>query len=283
MSEVRVLIVDDEPLARRSLRVLLEQHPDMHVIGECQDGRGATAVLHDGAVDLLFLDIQMPELDGFGVIREIGAPRMPATVFVTAFDEFAVRAFEVQALDYLVKPFTDERFEIMLARAREHLRRRDLREVAARLAGLLEQEGRARTGPGARGERTACATARPTAPPIAHATTYAKRLLVTTANRSQVIHVSAIDWVQADDYYAALHVGGRRHLLRETMSALEARLDPETFLRIHRSAIVNIERVHGLERTADGQLVVVLGNGARLPVSRSRRDAVEVALGRRGA
>lgn len=263
MAELRVLIVDDEPLARSSLRRLLAPHADVVVAGECQDGWEAVEFLGATPVDLVFLDVQMPELDGFGVVRELGAARMPRIVFVTAFDEFAVAAFEVHALDYLVKPFTDERFEAMLARAREQLRYRDLAELGDRLAGLLHDtaSGRAAEGPPS--------TRQP----------YAKRLLVPSANRSLVIRTSTIDWVQADDYYAALHVAGRRHLLRETMAALEAKLDPELFLRIHRSVIVNLECVQRLERSSDGQLTVVLMDGTRLPVSRSRREGVEAALG----
>lgn len=261
MPDTRVLIVDDEPLARSSLRKLLEAHADMRIVGECQDGWGAVDALTTTEVELVFLDVQMPELDGFGVIRELGPERMPATVFVTAYDEFAVRAFDVQALDYLVKPFTDERFETMLARATERLMQREFADLASRLARLVDDTHVDDHAPAAR-ERA-----------------YVKRLLVSTGAHSLVIRTSSIDWVQADDYYAALHVGGRRHLIRETMASLEAKLDPAMFLRIHRSAIVNLERVHSLDRTLDGQLIVVLSDGTKLPVSRSRRDHVERVVG----
>jgi two-component system LytT family response regulator len=263
MSEVTVLLVDDEPLARASLRRLLEPHADIRVVAECKDGLDAVEYLADHQVDLMFLDVQMPELDGFGVIREVGPVMMPRTVFVTAFDEFAVRAFEVHALDYLVKPFSDERFEQMLTHVRAELRYRELIELGEKLSGLLDEAG-------AREHVSA---------PTRAASTYAKRLLVTTASRSLVVRTNTIDWVQADDYYAALHCSGKTHLLRETMAALEARLDPDVFLRIHRSAIVNLERVQALERTADGQLMIVLLDGTKLPVSRSRRERVETAFG----
>lgn len=262
MSELDVLLVDDEPLARASLRRLLEPHADIHVVAECKDGLDAVEYLNDHDVDLMFLDVQMPELDGFGVLREVGPLLMPRTVFVTAFDEFAVRAFEVHALDYLVKPFSDERFEQMLMHVRDELRYRELIELGEKLSGLLGE-------PGVR-QHLAVSTKAPSQ--------YAKRLLVTTANRSLVVRTNSIDWVQADDYYAALHVSGKTHLLRETMAALESRLDPDVFLRIHRSAIVNLERVQALERTGDGQLVIVLLDGTKLPVSRSRRERVEAAF-----
>ncbi|HKW48551.1 MAG TPA: LytTR family DNA-binding domain-containing protein, partial [Gemmatimonadaceae bacterium] len=260
MSEVKVLLVDDEPLARSSVRRLLEPHAEIAIVAECEDGWDAVEVLRHASVDLVFLDVQMPELDGFGVVREIGPARMPTTVFVTAFDEFAVRAFDVQALDYLVKPFTDERFETTLARAKQHLQQKGMIELGARLAGLLEQTGRGS---------------------VQRSEPYAKRLLVTTGNRSLVVHTATIDWIRADDYYAALHVGSRAYLLRETMAALESRLDPGVFLRVHRSVIVNLDRVQLLERAADGQLTVVLADGTKLPVSRSRRESVEGALGSR--
>ena len=266
MSDLKVLIVDDEPLARSSVRRLLEPNAEVTIVAECEDGWDAVEVIRHAEVDLVFLDVQMPELDGFGVIREIGAARMPATVFVTAFDEFAVRAFEVHALDYLVKPFTDERFDAALERAKRHLENRGMLELGAKLARLLEATQKSDAVHGTH---------------AAPAADFAKRLLVTTANRTLVVRTSTIDWVQADDYYAALHVGTRTHLLRETMAALEAKLDPSTFVRIHRSAIVNLERVQALDRAADGQLTVILLDGTKLPVSRSRRENVEAALGSR--
>lgn len=258
---VRILIVDDEDLARQRLRTLLSRRADFEIVGECATGVEAVKAIRDVAPEIVVLDVQMPELDGFGVICEIGPERMPATVFVTAYDEFAVRAFDVQALDYLVKPFTDERFETMLARARERLVQREFADLASRLARLVDDAHA--------GDRAAAARERE----------YVQRLLVSNGARSLVIRTPSIDWVQADDYYAALHVGGRRHLIRETMASLEAKLDPAMFLRVHRSAIVNLERVHSLDRTLDGQLIVVLSDGTKLPVSRSRRDRVERVLG----
>ncbi|HEX5829735.1 MAG TPA: LytTR family DNA-binding domain-containing protein [Gemmatimonadaceae bacterium] len=237
---IRVLLVDDEPLARRGLRQLLAAHADVAVVGECRDGREALAALDAVRPDLVFLDVQMPELDGFGVIRERGPGRMPLTIFLTAYDEFALPAFEAQALDYLVKPPSEERFAAALARARRQLR-------LARLDG---------------GASSAAES----------------RLLVPTAHGELVLSPEEIDWIGAEDYYAAVHARGRRHLLRESLAALEARLDPRRFVRVHRSAIVNVARVAALRAAAAGGAAVVRRDGTTLPVSRRRREALARAL-----
>jgi two-component system LytT family response regulator len=256
--EHRVVIADDEPLARSSLRRLLGAHPEIAVVAECRDGREAVRAIAELGPDLVFLDIEMPELDGFGVIREVGPARMPAVVFVTAHREFAVRAFEVHALDYLVKPFSDERFEVALDRALRRLGEAHALDWARRLAALVGD-----------------------APPSpAPAREFTNRFLITVGNRAVVVTASDVDWIEASDYYAALHVGAKRHLVRESLNQLEATLDPRQFLRVHRSAIVKIERVRELERGPDGTLTVVLQGGTRIPVSRSRREHVEVTLGR---
>lgn len=257
-----MVIVDDEPLGRSSLRRLLEAHHDIAIVAECRDGSEAVRAITALGPDIVFLDIQMPELDGFGVIREVGPERMPAVVFVTAYDEFAVRAFEVQALDYLVKPFSDERFEAALARATEHLAGAHTVGWARRLAALVEQA--TLEGPSTE-----------TAP---HE--YTTRFLVTTGNRAVVVPAEDVDWIEASNYYAALRVGPKRYLVRESMNALEAQLDPRQFLRVHRSAIVKVERVRELERLPDASFVVVLEGGVRIPVSRTRRRRVEAVLGR---
>jgi len=253
-----VLIADDEPLARSSIRRLLGVHPEIAVVGECRDGRETVRAIAELKPDLVFLDIQMPELDGFGVIREVGPSRMPAVVFVTAHDEFALRAFEVHALDYLVKPFSDERFEVALDRAIHRLGESHTIDWARQLAALV---GGAPTSPSPTREFTT-------------------RFLVTIGNRAVVVAASDVEWIEASDYYAALRVGTKRHLVRESMKQLEAHLDPRQFLRVHRSAIVRIDRVRELERRPDGSLIVVLEGGTRIPVSRSRREHVELTLGR---
>ena len=239
---LRVLIVDDEPLARRRVRGLLAGARDVEVVGECAGGRAAVAAIREAAPDVVFLDVQMPELDGFGVLAEVGAARAPAVVFVTAHDEHALRAFEVHALDYLLKPFRRERFEEALRRARAAAARG---APDARLAALLEDRERARRR--------------------------AERLLVRDGGRVTFVRVASIDWLEAAGNYVKLHAGGAEHLVRETLTALEARLDPERFARIHRSLIVNLDRVaEVLPGRNDG--VVVLAGGTRLPLSRSYRD-----------
>jgi two-component system LytT family response regulator len=248
-SEIRVLVADDEPLARRGVRQLLAPHRDMTVVGEARNGAETLTALDALSPDLLFLDVQMPEMDGFEVLRARGAERMPAVVFVTAHDQFAVRAFEAHALDYLVKPLHVERFEAALERVRERLRLMEAAASAARLRALLDAE---------KAERERCGV---------------ERLVVPIATGELVIPVAEIDWIGADDYYACLHVGARRHLLRESLASLETRLDPRRFARVHRSAIVQIDRIRELHGDE-----VVLRGGARLAVSRRRRAAIEGLL-----
>jgi len=251
-SEIRVLVADDEPLARRGVRQLLTPHRDITVVGEARNGAETLTALDALSPDLLFLDVQMPEMDGFEVLRARGAGRMPAVVFVTAHDRFAVRAFEAHALDYLVKPLHVERFEAALQRVRERLRLMQAAGLAARLAALLEEE---------KAEREKCG---------------AERLVVPVATGELVIPAAEIDWIGAGDYYACLHVGAKSHLLRESLGSLETRLDPRRFARVHRSAIVQIARIRELHGDE-----VVLRDGTRVAVSRRRRAAIEGLL--RGA
>ena len=239
--KIRVLVADDEPLARRGVRQLLARHEDMVVVGETRNGPETLRALDALTPDLLFLDVQMPEMNGFEVLRARGADRMPAVVFVTAHDQFAVRAFEAHALDYLVKPLNVARFETAVGRVRELLRLTKAAGLAERLAALLAS--------------------------------HAERLVVPTAAGELVIPAGDIDWISADDYYACLHVGAKSFLLRESLASLETRLDPRRFTRIHRSAIVQIDRVRTLR--ADE---VVLRDGTRVPVSRRRRAALERLL-----
>ncbi len=233
---MRVLIADDEPLARRGVRQLLAAHPDMTVVGECRNGAETLRALDTLDPDLVFLDIQMPGMNGFEVLRIRGPQRMPLVVFVTAHDQFAVRAFEAHALDYLVKPLNVERFAAALSRVRE---RREMMAAAraARYTALLE------------------------------------RLVVATPSGELIIPVADIDWIGADDYYACIHVSGKRHLLRESLATLESRLDPRRFQRVHRSAIVRLDRVRELRGDE-----LVLRDGATVPVSRRKRAALERAL-----
>lgn len=248
-SEIRVLVADDEPLARRGVRQLLAPHRDIEVVGEARNGTETLMALDELSPDLLFLDVQMPKMDGFEVLRVRGADRMPAVVFVTAHDQFAVRAFDAHALDYLVKPLHVQRFEAALQRVRERLRLIEAADLAARLTALLDAE---------RAEREKWGV---------------DRLVVPTASGELVIPVAEIDWISADDYYACLHVGVKSHLLRESLTSLETRLDPRRFARTHRAAIVQIDRIREL---CGDQLL--LRNGTRVVVSRRRRAAIESLL-----
>lgn len=248
---IQALLVDDETLSRRGIRQLLAAHPDIEVAGECRDGREALATLDTLAPDLLFLDVQMPEVDGFGVMRELiarrGVDQVPMTIFLTAFEEFALDAFGVEAIDYLVKPVSEERFAVAIQRVRR------------RLAGDRQRQS------------TAAAVAEP-------APRAADHLIVTTARGQRIVPLEEVSWIGADDYYVTVHAGGRRHLLRESMASLESRLDRSRFVRVHRAAIVHIGRVRELRTSAD-DAVVVLDDGTRLPVSRRRRAALSAALG----
>ena len=260
---IRALIVDDEPLARRGIRQLLEPCEDVAIVGECRNGREALAALETLAPDLVFLDVQMPELDGFEVVRARGAARMPHVVFVTAYDEFAVRAFETHALDYLVKPLNQARFTAALERVRERMRYTEALELTRRIGDLLashDRRGDARDMADGALRVTALAPAR--------------RLVVPTASGDLVLDVEEIDWIQAEDYYAAVHARGRRHLIRESLTSLEQRLDPNQFVRVHRSAIVRLDRVREMRSPAAGESVLVLRDGTRVPVSRRRREQV---------
>lgn len=244
---IRTLIVDDEPLARDRLRRYLAGDDEIEIAGECGDGLTALEAIEQLKPDLLFLDIQMPELDGFGLLAEIDDASMPAVVFVTAYDQYALRAFEVHAIDYLLKPFDRERFRKALGRAKQQIRRRqDAGEMDQRLLTLLTQ--------------------------IKAEPKYLERVVIKSVGRVFFLKTCEIDWIEAEGNYAKLHVGGEAHLLRETMSRLEAKLDPEKYLRIHRSTIVNVERIRELQPLFSGDCAVILRDGTRLTLSRSHRD-----------
>lgn len=248
---LRTLIVDDEPLARRNIRSLLKSHPEFEIVGECGSGMEALDIMREHPVDLLFLDVQMPELDGFQVLGRIDTEKVPAVVFVTAFDEYAIKAFEVSAVDYLLKPVDDKRFEQALSRSKAMLARQDSSLVEARLISLLERRSES---------------------------TYCSRFLIRTSSRVFFVPVEEIDYIEAQDYYSALHVGAKTHLLREPIRDLQARLDPKEFVRIHRSAIVNVRRIKELRAVPSGGHVVCLTNGTVLRLSRSRWDFVKKSL-----
>jgi two-component system LytT family response regulator len=246
MAALRVLIADDEPLARQRLRTLASSEPDVVVVGECASGRAAAEVLRTRAADVVFLDVEMPEGDGFDVIHEVGPERMPAVVFVTAYDRYAVRAFEVHAVDYLLKPFDGPRFREALRRARARAELSARAERARSLRDLVQELG----GVSA---------------PV-------ERLFVRSASRVVLVPVDEIDYAEACGNYVRLHCRGGRHLMRETMNGLEVRLDPRRFARIHRSLLVNLDRVQELHPLFHGDWAVLLRSGARLTLSRTYRD-----------
>ncbi|MEW6050477.1 MAG: response regulator [Candidatus Zixiibacteriota bacterium] len=246
---VRALIVDDEPLARKRIMTLLSSFADITVIGEAANGVEAIEAIRRRTPDLVFLDVQMPGLDGFDVIREIGTERMPMVIFVTAFDTHAVKAFEVNALDYLLKPFDKSRFAKALERAFGELRHR---KPAGQLSNLL-----------------AAATMRPPEE---------MRLLVRTFGRVTIVIAGQIDWIRSAGNYAELHVGHETHLLRETMQTLGARLRPAGFVRIHRGYIINKRRVRSLRIHDDGDGTVLLHDHTELPLSRRYRRALDQML-----
>jgi two-component system LytT family response regulator len=228
--KMRALIVDDEPLARRNLTLLLGRDPDIEIVAECHSGKEAIETIRRLRPDIVFLDVQMPEYDGFDVLELLGGDQPPAVVFVTAHDEHALRAFEAGALDYLMKPFTRTRFERALSRAKERLAHR-----------------------------------------VKHWSPPADRLIVKSAGRVLFINITDIDWIEAANYYACLHVGANTHILRRSLSILARELQHGPLCRIHRSTIVNLDRVRGLDRMEDGEYEVLLQSGVRLRTGRRFR------------
>lgn len=252
---LRVVLVDDEPLARLALRTSLATVQDCEIVAEATHGAEAVTVVRREQPDVLLLDIQMPELDGFGVIEQLGTDLPPAIVFVTAYDAHAIRAFQEHAVDYLLKPFDDARLATAIDRARLRLQSTPPTSdvVADRLERLL-------------------AALTPSQPML-------ERFVVRIGARSVIVPVADVDWIEAADNYACLHVGSARHFIRDTMRALDARLDAQQFARIHRSTIVNLRRVRELKALPSGDYDVMLINGTKLTLSRSWRDSFEQRLG----
>lgn len=279
MDQIRTLIVDDEPLARDGIRVLLDKDPDVAIVGECGNGQEAVESIRESDPDLIFLDVQMPEMTGFEALSELDGDELPFVIFVTAYDQYAIRAFEVHALDYLLKPFDDDRFYAALGRAKAELERRRDSEFADRVAALLEDRV---TAGSVNGNRPAAADPGPDAARRREDDgEYLERLVVKRAGRVFFVDVEDIDWIEAADYYVRLHVGEDSHLLRMTMKEMESSLDPESFFRIHRSSIVRLDYIRELEPQRSGEYLVVLADGTRLSLSRSRRKRLEEELGQR--
>jgi two-component system, LytTR family, response regulator len=251
---IRALVVDDEPIARRGVKRLLAAETDVEIVGEAGDGASAVEAIAELSPDLVFLDVQMPEVDGFDVVEAIGAARMPATIFVTAFDRHAVRAFDVHAIDYILKPIDPERLRVAVGRARARLHPRG-DDLTDRLAAALAELGRA-------------------AP-----RRFARRLAIKEDGRVRLVAVKDVERLEAAGNYVEVHVGGKTHLLRETLRAVEERLDPERFVRVSRSSIVNADRVRELRPMFNGDYVVALEGGTEVAGSRRYRVKLDALTG----
>jgi two-component system LytT family response regulator len=246
---IRALIVDDEELARKRLRKQLAAEADLEIVGECASGPEAIAALREQKADLVFLDVQMPEVNGFDVLRALPEEKWPAVVFVTAHDQHAISAFEVQALDYLLKPFTQARLSAAVARVRRHFETRQLASINHQLAALLK--------------------------PAAAEPAYVTRLAIKAANQTLFIRVETIDYIEAAGNFAVVVTAAERHVLRETLTSLETKLSPQLFLRVSRSLIVNLDRIKGIQSNPGGDYLVLLQNGSELPMTRGMREVQE--------
>ena len=249
---LRVLIVDDEPLAREKIRSMLKGDPEVEITADCANGQEAFAAIRKSTPDLIFLDVQMPQMDGFALLQAMSPENMPMVIFVTAYDQYALKAFDVYALDYLLKPFDRERFQKALHRAKDQIKRERGSDLNQRIMTLLEE-----------------LKAKPA---------YLSRLAIKTGGRVLFVKTEEIDWVEAEGNYVCLHIGKERYMLREPMSALENRLNPKTFLRIHRSSIVNIDRIQELQPWFHGEYRVILRDGTQLMLSRGYRDKLGALL-----
>ena len=254
MSSIRTLIVDDEPMARERLAGLLAQEADVEIVAQCADGREAVSAIQQLSPELVFLDVQMPGLDGFGVIEQIGVDRMPMVVFVTAYDEHALQAFEVHALDYLLKPFGRDRLRQCLDHARHYRDRSRAGDLGRSLLALVQDFRPEQKKP--------------------------DRLVVKSGGRVFFVRTDDIEWIEAAGNYVRLNLKDQSHLFRETMTQMEARLDPQRFVRIHRSRIVNTDHITELQPWFNWEFVVVLHNGTQLRLSRGYRERLEQQLGR---
>lgn len=250
MNNIRTLIVDDEPPARRRIIELLEHEAEIELLEPCNNGVSALAAIRRCQPDLMFLYVQMPELDGFSVLAQLDTAEMPATIFVTAYDRYALQAFEVHALDYLLKPYSDQRFETAFARAKAQLSPERRVERFQQIHALLETRA-----------------------------SYYDRLVVKSGGHIFFLKTEEIDWIEAAGVYVNLHVGRKTHLYRETMSTLAGRLDPKHFVRIHRACVINLERIQELQPHSHGDFLVRLHDGTQLKLSRNYREALQARLG----
>jgi two-component system LytT family response regulator len=252
--KLRVLVADDEPLARKLIRRFLKQEPDVELLGECGDGKETVAMIRNTKPDLLFLDVQMPELDGFAVLDTLGAADMPQVIFTTAYESYAIRAFELHALDYLLKPFDQVRFKAAMQHARERLRNHRPGEEGVQIGSLLET--------------------------IKAQQQHLDRLIIKADGRITFLNTHDIEWIEADDKYVYLHTAKGKKMVRQTLSSMEAQLDPKRFRRIHRSAVVNVERIKEMQPLFNGEHSVLMDDGTKLTLSRTYKDKLFELLGK---
>lgn len=252
--KIRTIIVDDVDLARERIKILLDD-AEIEIVGEAANGRQAIKAIRDLKPDLIFLDVQMPQIGGFDVIEVIGVEKMPAVIFVTAYDEFALRAFEINAVDYLLKPFDEQRLKKAVLRAKREIRREEpANEIEERLRRLLKE--------------------------VKPEPKYLKRIPVKSSRGTTLVLTEEIDWINAAGHYLEIHAGRETHLIRERLSQIEQKLDPETFVRVHRSIIVNLDRIKSLHPLFNGDHLIILQNGQELNLSRTYHEKLMALLSR---
>jgi len=253
-AKIKALIADDEPLARKFIRRMLKDDREVEIVGECGNGRDAVAMIKTQSPDVVFLDVQMPEMNGFAVIEAVGFEQLPEIVFTTAYEHYAIRAFELHALDYLLKPFDQTRFRDAMKHAKERLNQRQHEDERLQIGALLES--------------------------LKNQTQYLDRLIIKADGRITFLSTREIDWIEADDKYVHLHTGKTARMVRQTLSGMEAQLDTKKFLRIHPSTIVNVERIKELQPLFSGEHSIVLQDGTRLTLSRNYKNSLFELLGK---
>lgn len=265
---IKTLVVDDEPLARKGIEALLRRDAEIELIGSCANGNDAIRIIGEKTPDLMFLDVQMPGMDGFQMLTKLDPGQMPVVVFITAYDQYALRAFQVHALDYLLKSYSDEQFERALVNAKQYIRDKRRSRITEGILALIRNNDKVTEN-----MESAVRDIKDKG--------YLDRVVVKERGRIFFVDVEKIDWIESADYYVCLHVSGESYLIRETMTELEKRLDPSRFQRTHRSTIVNIDRIKELQRYNHGDYLIVLKNGERLKLSRTYRLRMEATLGHR--
>jgi two-component system, LytTR family, response regulator len=256
MNKIKTLIVDDEPLARDNIKILLKNDPEIEISGECRNGSEAINRLTNANIDLLFLDIQMPGFNGFEVLSKIKAANTPVIIFTTAFDNFALEAFKVNAIDYLLKPFTDQQFYNSLKKGKDHCKLKDFQNFNKQLLSFLESY-------------------KEFSDENNQVIKYLTKIAIDVTGKTLLVKTDDIDWIEAADYYLQIHTGKSCHLIRESMNELEKKLDPAKFMRIHRSTIINLDRLKEINPLFNGECIAVLYDGTKLKISRSRKETIK--------